>query len=212
MSAELRVERVIDNSKWDGFVASAAGSTFCHLFGWRDVMTGVLRHESIYLAAVDSAGHWRGVLPLVRVRSVLGHYLISLPFLNDGGPLGDDEAQRVLVEYAVDEAKRSGAAILELRSRSMLPGPVEPSNRKLTVMLPLPDSKELLWEKTFRAKLRSQVRRPIKDGMVAQSGPDQLDAFYDVFSRNMRDLGTPVLPRGFFETIARVFSDRLSEG
>lgn len=34
-------------------------------------MTGVLGHECLYLAAVDESGVWRGVLPLVRVRSVL---------------------------------------------------------------------------------------------------------------------------------------------
>ncbi|MGH7679941.1 MAG: GNAT family N-acetyltransferase, partial [Gemmatimonadaceae bacterium] len=37
--------------------------------------------------------------------------------------------------------------------------------------------------------------------MTTRFGPDQLDAFYDVFAHNMRDLGTPVLPRRFFERI-----------
>ena len=57
-------------------------------------MRDVLGHESLYVAATDDDGTWHGVLPLVRVRNILGHYLISLPFLNDGGPLGDPDAQR----------------------------------------------------------------------------------------------------------------------
>ena len=33
--------------------------------------------------------------------------------------------------------------------------------------------------------------------MEFRVGPDELPAFYDVFACNMRDLGTPVLPRAF---------------
>jgi hypothetical protein len=32
-----------------------------------------------------------------------------------------------------------------------------------------------------------------------------LDSFYRVFARNMRDLGTPVLPRAFFESASSLF-------
>src|SRR5439155_1354818 len=76
-------------SVWDAFAAAVPGSTFCHLSGWRAVMEDVLGHECFYAIACDDAGAWRGVLPLVRVRSALfGDYLVSLPFLNSGGPLG----------------------------------------------------------------------------------------------------------------------------
>jgi serine/alanine adding enzyme len=197
------------DDRWDRFVAAASGSTFCHLAGWRQIMTNVLGHKAVYLAAVDGNETWRGVLPLVRVRSILGHYLVSLPFLNDGGPLGDDTARRQLVEHAVAEAQRSGAALLELRARSVVSGPVEASNRKISVHLEMPGTVDELWEKTFRAKLRSQVRRPTKDGMIARCGATELAPFYGVFARNMRDLGTPVLPRAFFERIASVFGDRV---
>jgi serine/alanine adding enzyme len=196
------------DARWDRFVAGANGSTFCHLGGWREIMTDVLGHEPLYLAACGDSGAWRGVLPLVRVRSIFGHYLVSMPFLNDGGPLGDDVARRQLVEHAVGEAQRSGAALLELRTRNPLSGRIETSNRKITVHLEMPATVELLWEKTFRAKLRSQVRRPTKDGMTARCGSAELAPFYDVFARNMRDLGTPVMPRAFFERIATVFGDR----
>ena len=83
-----------------------------------------------------------------------------------------------------------------------------PSHRKITVHLPLPATVEELWERTFKAKLRSQIRRPGKEGMTAARGAGELGAFYDVFARNMRDLGTPVLPRAFFEHIRDAFGDR----
>src|SRR4051794_23716314 len=107
-----------DRGGWDSFVARAEGSTFCHLVGWRDILSDVLGAECLYRTVVDDRGDWHGVLPLVRVKSrVFGHYLVSLPFLNDGGPLGSREARRLLVEDAVTEAGRSRADLLELRTR-----------------------------------------------------------------------------------------------
>jgi serine/alanine adding enzyme len=194
----LRVIETDDAPAWDAFVSAQSDSTMCHRFGWRDVLKNILGHETALLVAVDHGGTWRGVLPLVRVRSVLGHYLVSIPFMNDGGPLGDDDAKTALVEHAVADARRTRAKLLELRSRDPLPGPVTSSGRKVAVHLPLPETVEALWATTFKAKLRSQIRRPTKEGMTVRDGSDQLDAFYSVFSRNMRDLGTPVLPRAFF--------------
>lgn len=201
-----------DQVQWDSFVASVPRSTFCHLFGWKQIMTDVLGHECVHLAAIDGGGKWRGILPLVRVRSVLGHFLISLPFLNDGGPIGEPEAQRNLVEHAVAEAMRSGATLLELRAREELLGPAVPSYRRLTVLLSLPSSVEDLWKRTIRAKLRSQIRRPMKEGMTFREGVSELDSFYRVFSRNMRDLGTPVLPRAFFERASSQFGSAIMFG
>jgi serine/alanine adding enzyme len=172
-------------------------------------MEGVLRHESIPLAARDAQGVIHGVLPLVRVRGVLGHYLISLPFMNDGGPIGREDACEVLAAHALELARTSGAGLLELRSRRAVPGALQTSFRKVAVHLALPESVEALWATTFKAKLRSQIRRPAKDGMTAKVGADQLSAFYRVFARNMRDLGTPVLPRSFFETLQSTFGDRV---
>lgn len=195
--------------QWDRFVESDPHSTFCHQYGWKQIMRDVLGHESLYLAAIDDEGTWRGILPLVRVRSILGHYLISLPFLNDGGPLGDRGAQQSLVEYAVIEAEKSGAGLLEFRARSELPGPVNPVYRKISVQLTLPSSTEEFWNTTLRAKLRAQIRRPVKEGMVFRCGVGELDGFYEVFARNMRDLGTPVLPKTFFEKVANAFGSRV---
>ena len=209
-SRAISVSATDDVARWDSFIATVAGSTFCHQAGWRDVMRGVLGHDTSLLVAKDEEGEWLGVLPLVHVRTILGRYSISMPFLNDGGPLGDGDAVAALVEFALADAQRTGAKLLELRSRTVLPGRVSPSSRKVAVHLELPPSVEDLWKTTFRAKLRSQIRRPTKEGMTSRTGRDELGAFYGVFSRNMRDLGTPVLPRKFFEEILRSFGESVS--
>ena len=195
-----------DDERWNAFVAEDPRSTFCHLAQWRDVLGDVLGHECPYLVAMAADTRYAGVLPLVRVRSPLfGHYLVSQPFLNAGGPLGSPEAESQLVAGAVALARRSGADLLELRPRWPVPGDLAVSHRKVTVVLDLPSTAPALWEAVFPSKLRSQIRRPLKDGMEVRFGLEQVAPFYEVFARTMRDLGTPVLPRTFFEHIAAVF-------
>jgi FemAB-related protein (PEP-CTERM system-associated) len=71
--------------------------------------------------------------------------------------------------------------------------------------LDLPRERETLW-KRFPSKLRSQLRRALKEQLTVRiEGVEILDDFYRVFARNMRDLGTPVYGRRFFETILEAF-------
>jgi serine/alanine adding enzyme len=191
-------------SEWDAFVRRQAGWTHFHLYGWRDVMRNALGHEAVHLS-VREDGALTGVLPLVRVRSLLfGHYLVSMPFVNYGGPLGGDEAVRALSSEAIRMAKASGAKLLELRSARELPLDLPVSHRKVTVVMDLPADADALM-KAFPAKLRSQVRRPEKEGVTYAFGPDQVAPFFRVFARHMRDLGTPTQGRRLFEEIARAF-------
>lgn len=209
-------------AEWDEYVEDAPGATFSHLAGWRQVMEGVLGHECLYASARDPEGTLRGVLPLVSVRSRLfGRFLVSMPFLNYGGPLGTPAARRGLGAWAAQRARDTRADLLELRARTHVRGGGEASGdaavaeeltvraRKVTVLLDLPSEPETLWEDGLRAKVRSQVRRPMKEGLEVRFGPDQVEPFYEVFARNMRDLGTPVLPARMFQALPEVFGERV---
>ena len=55
-------------------------------------------------------------------------------------------------------------------------------------------------------KARNQVRKAEKSGLTwRRGGVELLDRFYGVFARNMRDLGTPVYSRRFFEHVLSTF-------
>lgn len=206
----IRVEEFRGNAaEWDEYVRRSVDGTFCHLSGWREIITGVLGHECHYLVARVDSGECQGVLPLARVRSRLfGDYLLSMPFLNYGGPIGTPEAEQQLSRHAQRLSHDFKVKLLELRTRHRARTDLRTADRKVTVLLPLPASTEALMAK-FPAKLRSQIRRPMKEGMEVRVGADQRDAFYAVFARNMRDLGTPVLPRRLFDEIARVFAQEV---
>jgi serine/alanine adding enzyme len=204
----MRVERFAGSAvEWDRFCAAQDGASHFHQFRWRELMARVFGHECVYLAARSEDGTLEGVLPLVRVRSIVfGHYLVSMPFLNYGGPLGTAAGIRALVGEASALAREERVKLMELRSRVALDVPLRASHRKITVLLDLPATADALFAR-FSAKLRSQVRRPQKEGVRIVFGADQVEPFFAVFSRHMRDLGTPTQPLGFFAEIARAFPD-----
>ncbi len=67
--------------------------------------------------------------------------------------------------------------------------------------LNLPSSSDALW-KAFPAKLRTQIKRAQQEDTSIRIGRhEELDSFYEVFTTNMRDLGTPVYGKRFFDAI-----------
>src|SRR4051812_24736514 len=101
-----RVETYSGSSwQWNDFARRQPGYTHYHRYEWRSVMERVLGHQCMYRVARGEHGI-EGVLPLVRVKSALfGHYLMSMPFLNYGGPLGTPAAVNALVEDAAARAR-----------------------------------------------------------------------------------------------------------
>jgi serine/alanine adding enzyme len=193
--------------EWDTFAARQTGFTHFHRYRWRTVIERVFAHECVYLAARTPSNELVGILPLVRVRSRLfGHYLISMPFVNYGGPLGTEAGISALVSEAAALATQDRVKLLELRSRFPIDTALNASHRKITVVLDLPTRAEALF-KSFTPKLRSQIRRPQKEGVTVAFGVEQLEPFFSVFSRHMRDLGTPTQSARFFREIANQFAD-----
>lgn len=204
----MHIERFGGSAEeWDAFGRVQRGWTAYHRYAWKSIIESVHGHEALFLAAYDAERLLAGVLPLVRVRStIFGHYLVSMPFVNYGGPLGSDAAVTALSAHAVDLARESRAGLLELRSRVELPLPLPVSTRKITVVLDLPVDVEQL-RKAVGSKLRSQIKRPEKEGVVVRFGADQVDPFFEVFARHMHALGTPTQPRALFRGIAERMGD-----
>jgi len=203
-----------NETEWDAYVEAHPGATGYHLFAWRRVIERVFGHQTIYLTARDEQKRIRGVLPMVFLSSRLfGRFLVSLPFVNYGGTLSDDACfQEILLERAIEQAKRLGADHIELRHQDASDLCWAKKQHKVSMRLELPGDFDTLW-KTFPAKLRSQIRRAEKEGMVFRAGgEDLLNDFYVIFSRNMRDLGTPVYSAAFFSEILRVFATRARIG
>jgi FemAB-related protein (PEP-CTERM system-associated) len=163
-----------------------------------------------FVTARAPAGQLVGVLPLVEQRSLIfGQYLVSLPFFTYGGVLASDETSALeLVREAGRIAAGSKVQHLELRQTNPVEGLEWPQRLdKVSMVLSLPDSVATL-QKQLGSKLRSQIKRAERTSpRVRWGGRELLDGFYTVFSRAMRDLGTPVYPRSFFDTAVSAFKN-----
>jgi len=81
-------------------------------------------------------------------------------------------------------------------------------SHKVRMLLDLPDSPEILM-KSFRSKLRSQIRKPIKEGLSTKiANLELLEDFYKVFSINMRDLGSPVHSKELIRNVLKEFPEK----
>lgn len=203
----LLVTSPADEPRWDKYVLNCPESSVYHLSKWQSVVRSSFGHQSYYIMSVDEEGQCNGVLPLVHMTSlVFGNFFVSLPFFNYGGICADNPviADR-LWKRAVELAVLKRGSYIELRSNRELPWSLPVKTGKVCMELNLPNAPETLW-KSFGSKLRSQIKRPLKEGMTFKiGGIDLLDSFYSVFSENMRSLGTPVYSKSFFRAVLTEF-------
>ena len=178
---------------------------------WMSVLRRGQQHLPYCLEAVQ-AGRTRGFLALAYVRSLLfGRFLVSLPYLNYGGIVADNDAvAERIINAAIDLADELDVRYLELRHEQPLPhaGFAQSRTDKVHMRLALPGTLGEMWD-ALSAKVRNQVRKGQKSGLsVSWGSRDLLPEFYGVFSRNMRDLGTPVYGRRLFASILDHFPER----
>ena len=208
----VRLVQAKDCERWTAFVDSAPDATLYHQFAWKDVIERSFKQRAYYWIAENDAGEVTGVLPAVRLKSVFfGDFIVSLPYFNYGGPCAVDSASHAaLVATAIETAKAEGVEHIEFRCQRSQDMGLAIKTSKVSMRLALPPDSEVLWN-SFSSKLRSQIRRPLKEGMrVALGRVDLLDDFYEVFAINMRDLGTPVYPKRFFRNMLESFSETSS--
>jgi FemAB-related protein (PEP-CTERM system-associated) len=179
--------------------------------GWMRVLADGMGHVP-YCLEVTEGGRIRGFLALCLVKSRLwGRFLVSLPYLNYGGPVADDDrVAAALIDEAVALATRLDVRYLELRREVGIdhPGLGHVVSDKVHMRLALPATTGKLWD-SFDPKVRNQVRKGQKSGLTVTWGTEEsLAEFHDVFSRNMRDLGTPSYGLSLFRETLRKFDGR----
>lgn len=153
-----------------------------------------------------------GILPLIHLKHfIFGNSLVSIPFFDLGGILANDgEIEKILLSAAIRLGQELKADTIELRQTEPLSWLTSDNfkqlgddlelaggcafhvrSHKARMLLKLSESSQLLME-SFKSKLRSQIQKPIKEGLTARLGHvEQLEQFYRVFAINMRDLGSP---------------------
>ncbi len=204
-----RLANAADAARWDAFVVSHPRCSAYHRWAYRQAMEDAYGLRTLYRLAEDSAGRIIGILPLARIPRPFGNGPIcSLPYCDLGGPLGiDEEVEQALVDQACGEEDSA----IDVRSTAKA-DPEElqtiEEGAKVRLLLSLPKSSEELLA-SFKSKHRSQINKARKNGLTVSvdSGKALIDEFFPVYSRNMRDLGSPTHSKRWFEAIAARYGD-----
>lgn len=193
--------------KWDAFVEQQADATFFHLSGWKDVIEHAFGHET-YFYYIEKNGKVTGILPLARIKSPLfGHALCSLSFCVYGGIVAEDEESYAMLDQ---EACRLAAQLnvdyLEMRNR-VQKSPDRPYKELYVTFRKTLDPDP---EKNMLAiprKQRAMIRKGINAGIVSVIDQN-VERFYQAYSESVRNLGTPVFPKKYFQILLDVFKDQ----
>lgn len=210
----IRIATDSDQKQWNQYVCDHPNSSPYHRFAWKKAIENSYSHGCYYLIAQDDEASIIGVLPAVYIKPPLASgELCSLPFCDRGEALGDTlDIEKALEEHALEIATRKQ---IKYEYRSSLK-PSELNDQPLTegakvrMLLTLPEtSRELL--SSFKSKLRSQIKKAEKNGLVFETGRSQslINDFYRVFTVNMRDLGSPTHSKKWFEEITKNYGQQM---
>lgn len=215
----MNIRPITDNDRsiWDEYVHGHPDASPYHLFGWMAAVERAYNFGKIGLVA-ENDGRVVGILPLTIFKiPFCKPVFVSLPYCDVGSILAENEmVEELLLAEAIAMAKKAGASGLDLRSS--LPNcsenqalPVKKTDNKVRMLLELPTSADELWS-SFKSKLRSQIRKADKNGLRFEIANEKTNLFYDVFSQNMRDLGSPVHSKKMIEEVIRQFGKQAKIG
>lgn len=195
---------------WDDYVLSNPDAGVFHLAEAVRIGHEAFGLNTYYLTARDIDGRLVGIAPLVeQVLLPWTRTLVSLPFCTYGGLVATEAAIPAILGCAKSIAELRGATQVIFRGTRDWPSmPCAARHDKVSMVLSLPGCTEEL-AKALGSKLRSQIRRSERvRPEICHGGPELLGDFYAVFRNVMRDLGTPVYPRSFFEVVLRLMRGR----
>lgn len=205
----LQIDRLEQggDTAWDSFVTAHPQATFFHLSGWKTVIEESFGHRCHYLLA-RKEGEIVGILPLTHVRGrFFGNSLISNGFCVYGGPVtSTPEALAALDAAALELARELRVERVEYRLRQAL-HPDWPCNQQTYVTFRkeiAPTAEEALLK--IPRKQRAMVRKGIKRGLEGRIDAD-VGQFYALYAESVRNLGTPVFGKRYFECLKSVFAD-----
>jgi len=147
----------------------------------------------------------------VHVRSLLfGQSLISVPFCVYGGPLAADAEALAALEVAARAVMRgAGVSVMEWRPLRALPegGAVDGWQTRgdlyVTFRKPISGDDEANL-KAIPRKQRAMVRKGIDRGLASVVDLD-VRRLHRIYAESVRNLGTPVFSRRYFEILAESF-------
>ncbi|MBI2381944.1 MAG: FemAB family PEP-CTERM system-associated protein [Gammaproteobacteria bacterium] len=205
---QVQVHRLslAEEGRWDAFVHTCPEASFFHRAGWQRALSEGLGHKTHYLYA-EQDGAITGVYPLAEVKSRLfGHRLVSTPFCVYGGIAAiTPEAHQALDRAGTTLAEELGVDYLELRSLRRQHPDWPCKDLYYTFRKPISGDEDADM-KAIPRKQRAMVRKGIDAGLKAEIDGG-IARFLHAYESSVRNLGTPIFPRRYFEILKQEFGE-----
>ncbi len=196
------------DSRWDEFVTSQKHSTVFHTSAWARVIKDTYGYLPQYYALENEAGQFKVAIPLYLINSRLtGKRLVCLPFSDYCWPLGDEEADIVLLLNSVKKQVELGEfSYLELRGWlngfSTAEFNLITRNYYNVYTIDLePDIKSL--KRRLHDSIRRSIHQADKRGVVVRLSrcEEDLEHFYRLHLSTRKELGVLPQPYAFFKSL-----------
>ena len=205
---QLRFAADDDTALWDQYVFHHRYGTPFHLSAWKKTIHQTFQYRDYSLIALQN-DRVAGILPLFYVRNpLIGKALISSPFAVYGGGLFDSPA----VAAAFRDRLKCLGSVLDLdyvELRNQYPGQClafSRIDRYVTFIQELPVDEDAILQRIPR-KTRYIVRRSLKEGFTTRKRGHEFEEFEQLYTANLRRLGTPAFPRKHFANLLANFQE-----
>jgi FemAB-related protein (PEP-CTERM system-associated) len=216
MNCEFVNLAALDCASYDNYVSTHTQGTAYHYSAWLKSVRDAYGHDST-VALLRDQQQLIGVAPLVNFARPFGRpYLCALPYCDVGHLLADSseaaqQLQAHIIQYA--QAKSYPQVLHRAIQHATTLDESWLQGKKVAMKMPLQDSAEKQMA-SYKSKLRSQIRKAEKNGLTfkGSQGTDLLDDFYTVLAHNMRQLGSPVHKKAWYQAILTHYQARFCMG
>lgn len=207
---------------WDAFVTSTPGARAVHFSGFKSAVEDVYRLEPFYRAWTCDSGKVRAIFPgFFHPSRIYGRKIVSQPFSEYGGILLAPDLEAAEREAILDGFRALALETLAERHFDHLemrfPMTLSPDDARFRA-LPLfktavkkIEDRETMW-KSLAAKDRNVIRKAQENGLSFAEKRDEETiryAFYPLYERTMKRLGSPPHPLAYFLHLARSLPDAM---
>jgi hypothetical protein len=203
----LHVEPVLEPEyeQWDKDVGIFSEAGPYHLSCWHRIFTEVFSVKPVYWRVYNDASQTAGLFAGYFSQSFFtGRHITSV----EGGILAiDEDAVEVLFDQICSVAGDYRANYVLLRGGCNAGTPTK-TRKTVHPYIDLQTGTDYVWNNVGK-NMRNQLRKSCKSNYTVKISETIPEAFFPVFARVQRDLGTPVVSRHFFTTINRYFKNSL---
>lgn len=208
-----------NRQEWDDFVNRHPEGRVSYLIGYKDVIEMTYGYEPSYWLFRGSNGEIKAIFPsFVKKSWILGNKLVSQPFYDNGGLLGDSLTEEdnlvikrklgaLLVQHKVPFLEVHGGTGLSAKSSELIF--TEKALHQYAI-LRLSSSSDEVWEKKLERRARKDIRKAYRSELECYQETTEeafIHGFYPLYLRSMKRLGTPPNPQSFFLNCLRYLRD-----